>query len=414
MLRVEVAGYHRPHALRRRTIPTMSESDPLPSRNADSGFAYQREQFQQIVEDALAIARQLGASDAAAEVSEGAGLSVSVRKGEVENVERNRDKSLGVTVYMRPAARQREQLRLLAHRAASRPCALLTTSRASPPKTRPPACPTRTTSRKAQRVARDLDLFHPWADRCRLRQSSSRTRCEARRARHRPAHHQFRRRRRVGAAVAFLGRQQPRLSRRLRELAPFGVGGADRRPRRAACSATPGTARCATPRSSPRPKQWGATRPSARCRACIRARSRPARCRCCSSRRWPPGCSAPTCRRRAAARCTARRASCSTASASRSCAEHLDLDEDPHMPQGQGQRAVRRRRRAHASARRGDAGVVQGYFLSSYSARKLGHAHHRARRRLAEPQADEPADAARATTSTRCCASCIAACSSSS
>ena len=64
------------------------------------GFAYQRDQFQQIIEDTLDIAVAQGASDAAAEVSEGAGLSVSVRKGEIENVERNRDKSLGVTVYL--------------------------------------------------------------------------------------------------------------------------------------------------------------------------------------------------------------------------------------------------------------------------------------------------------------------------
>ena len=64
------------------------------------GFAYQRDQFQQIIEDTLAIAQAQGASAAAAEVSEGAGLSVSVRKGEIENVERNRDKSLGVTVYL--------------------------------------------------------------------------------------------------------------------------------------------------------------------------------------------------------------------------------------------------------------------------------------------------------------------------
>ena len=63
------------------------------------GFAFNREQFQQIIDDTLAIAKNLGATDAAAEVSEGAGLSVSVRKGEIENVERNRDKSLGVTVY---------------------------------------------------------------------------------------------------------------------------------------------------------------------------------------------------------------------------------------------------------------------------------------------------------------------------
>ena len=64
------------------------------------GFSYSRAQFQQIVEDALHIARAAGASDAAVEVSEGAGLSVSVRKGRLENVERNRDKSVGVTVYL--------------------------------------------------------------------------------------------------------------------------------------------------------------------------------------------------------------------------------------------------------------------------------------------------------------------------
>ncbi|MDR7097104.1 metalloprotease PmbA [Hydrogenophaga laconesensis] len=65
-----------------------------------SGFQYARAQFEELVDLALGHAKQLGAVDAAAEVSEGAGLSVSVRKGELENVERNRDKSLGVTVYL--------------------------------------------------------------------------------------------------------------------------------------------------------------------------------------------------------------------------------------------------------------------------------------------------------------------------
>ncbi len=65
---------------------------------AESGFSYSRPFFEQLVDAALAHARKLGASDAAAEASEGCGLSVSVRKGELENVERNRDKSLGITV----------------------------------------------------------------------------------------------------------------------------------------------------------------------------------------------------------------------------------------------------------------------------------------------------------------------------
>ncbi len=65
-----------------------------------SGFSYRREFFEELVDAALSHARKLGASDAGAEASEGCGLSVSVRKGELENVERNRDKSLGVTVYL--------------------------------------------------------------------------------------------------------------------------------------------------------------------------------------------------------------------------------------------------------------------------------------------------------------------------
>ncbi|MBC7378710.1 MAG: metalloprotease PmbA [Burkholderiaceae bacterium] len=70
-----------------------------PSPSADSGFSYSRAFFEELVDTALAEAKKLGATDAGAEASEGCGLSVSVRKGELETVERNRDKSLGVTVY---------------------------------------------------------------------------------------------------------------------------------------------------------------------------------------------------------------------------------------------------------------------------------------------------------------------------
>jgi PmbA protein len=78
-------------------------TSPSPSskvKPADSGFAYSRDFFESRVDTALAQAKKLGATDAGAEVSEGCGLSVSVRNGELENVERNRDKSLGVTVYV--------------------------------------------------------------------------------------------------------------------------------------------------------------------------------------------------------------------------------------------------------------------------------------------------------------------------
>ncbi len=64
------------------------------------GFAYSRAHFENLVDSALAHAKKLGATDAGAEASEGCGLSVSARMGKLENVERNRDKSLGVTVYV--------------------------------------------------------------------------------------------------------------------------------------------------------------------------------------------------------------------------------------------------------------------------------------------------------------------------
>ncbi len=76
--------------------PAMNNPDP----RAATGFAYSRAAFEELVDTALALAKKLGATDAGAEASEGCGLSVSVRKGELENVERNRDKSLGVTVYV--------------------------------------------------------------------------------------------------------------------------------------------------------------------------------------------------------------------------------------------------------------------------------------------------------------------------
>ncbi len=82
-----------------KTLPRSSQTPQL-SAQPDSGFSYHRDFFEDLVDTALGHAKKLGATDAAAEASEGCGLSVSVRKGELENVERNRDKSLGITVYV--------------------------------------------------------------------------------------------------------------------------------------------------------------------------------------------------------------------------------------------------------------------------------------------------------------------------
>ncbi len=130
--------------------------------DARQGFAYTREQFQQIIEEVLGMARDLGTSDAGVEVSEGSGISVSVRKGEVEHVERNRDKSVGVSVYL-------GQRRGNASTSDFSAKALAQTVRAAYDIARftaeDPAAglPDAEDLATAAEVARDLDLFHPWA-----------------------------------------------------------------------------------------------------------------------------------------------------------------------------------------------------------------------------------------------------------
>jgi PmbA protein len=136
---------------------------PATSSNANrSGFAYSREQFQQLVEDALTFAKSLGASDAGVEVSEGVGLSVSVRKGQIENVERNRDKSIGVSVYL-------GKRRGNASTSDFSRAALDQTVRAAYDIARftaeDPAAglPDEADLAHGEAAVRDLDLFHPWA-----------------------------------------------------------------------------------------------------------------------------------------------------------------------------------------------------------------------------------------------------------
>jgi PmbA protein len=132
------------------------------SEPTSTGFAYSRERFRELVETCLATAKSLGASDAVAEVSEGVGLSVSVRKGETENIERNRDKSISVTVYV-------GQRRGNASTSDFSRAALEQTVRAAHDIARftaeDPAAglPDEADLAPAEAAGRDLDLFHPWA-----------------------------------------------------------------------------------------------------------------------------------------------------------------------------------------------------------------------------------------------------------
>ena len=135
---------------------------PAASEPTSSGFAYTREQFRDLVETCLQRAKSLGASDAVAEVSEGVGLSVSVRKGATENIERNRDKSISVTVYVgkrrgNASTSDFSQAALEQTVQAAHDIARFTSE--------DPAAglPDEADLADAATAERDLDLFHPWA-----------------------------------------------------------------------------------------------------------------------------------------------------------------------------------------------------------------------------------------------------------
>ncbi|MDB5796191.1 MAG: pmbA [Paucimonas sp.] len=68
--------------------------------NDATNFSYTPGQLQQLAQDVLRFAKEKGATDAAVEISEGNGLSVTVRKGRVETIEQNKDKGIGVTVLL--------------------------------------------------------------------------------------------------------------------------------------------------------------------------------------------------------------------------------------------------------------------------------------------------------------------------
>jgi PmbA protein len=66
----------------------------------NNGFTHDSGQLLSLTRDALTYARERGATAAEAEVSEGYGQTVTVRRGEVETIEYNRDKGMGISVYL--------------------------------------------------------------------------------------------------------------------------------------------------------------------------------------------------------------------------------------------------------------------------------------------------------------------------
>ena len=72
----------------------------LTDRSATATFSFSPDTLRGVAGMVIEHATRLGASGAETEVTEGIGQTVTVRRGEVETIEYNRDKGVGVTVYM--------------------------------------------------------------------------------------------------------------------------------------------------------------------------------------------------------------------------------------------------------------------------------------------------------------------------
>lgn len=122
-------------------------------------FAYSKADLASLAQAALAHAKSLGASACDVEVTEGFGQGVNVRLGEVETIEYNRDKGIGVTVYF-------GQQKGHASTSDFAPQALRDTVAAAASIARYTAADDCAGLADRDRLAhqpQDLDLYHPWS-----------------------------------------------------------------------------------------------------------------------------------------------------------------------------------------------------------------------------------------------------------
>ena len=125
-----------------------------------SSFSFTPDQLRQLAADVLNHAKQSGASACETDVSEGYGQSVTVRKGAVETIEFNRDKGLGVTVYLGQQSGHASTSDFSPSSIRATVDAALSIARFTAPD---PCAGLPAPELLAQNVAGiDLDLYHPW------------------------------------------------------------------------------------------------------------------------------------------------------------------------------------------------------------------------------------------------------------
>ncbi|MBC8023067.1 MAG: metalloprotease PmbA, partial [Burkholderiales bacterium] len=118
-----------------------------------------RDAMSDVARRAIEFAARRGASGSEVEVSAAVGQSVTVRRGEVETVEYNRDKGLGITVYFgrrRGNASTSDLAVDAVERTVEAACAIARHTAEDEATGLPDA------ARLYKGVPPDLDLFHPW------------------------------------------------------------------------------------------------------------------------------------------------------------------------------------------------------------------------------------------------------------
>jgi PmbA protein len=117
-----------------------------------------QQDLESIIERALEEARARGASQAEAAVSQDTGLSVGVRLGDVETLEHQRDRSMGITVYFgqRKGSASTADFSMDAVRATvAKACSIARFTAEDP-------CSGLADTALMARAPKDLDLSHPW------------------------------------------------------------------------------------------------------------------------------------------------------------------------------------------------------------------------------------------------------------
>jgi len=126
---------------------------------ADAAAAATLDRLAELSALAVAEARRLGASQAEASANDERGLNVNVRMGEVESVERTRDRGLAVTVYFGQRKAQASTADLKPEslrRTVEMACAIARHTEAD-------AANGLAEEARMARAPRDFDQWHPWA-----------------------------------------------------------------------------------------------------------------------------------------------------------------------------------------------------------------------------------------------------------